>query len=95
MADGELQKFNFSRPGRSPGRAGSGMKVQRRETAPPAGSADAVTNSLRFEALRRTVGFFSERPPGYRREGSLLLTQRIFFNTVTSSSFPGLSGFPL
>ena len=71
------------------------MKAQRRETAPPEKSADAVTNSLRFEALRSTVGFFSERPPGYRRESSLLLTQRIFFDTVKSSSYLGLSGFPL
>jgi len=71
------------------------MKAQRRETAPPGKSADAVTNSLRSEALRSTVGFFSERPPGYRREGGLLLTQRIFFDTGESSSYLGLSGFPL
>ena len=70
------------------------MKAQRRETAPPEKSADAVTNSLRFKASRKTVGFFSERPPGNRRECGLPLTQRIFFETASSSSFLSLSGSP-
>jgi hypothetical protein len=68
------------------------MKAQRRETAPPEKSADAVTNSLRSKASRKTAGFFSERPPGYRRESGLLLTQRIFFDTAVSPSYLGLSG---
>jgi hypothetical protein len=71
------------------------MKAQRRETAPPGKSVEAVTNSLRSEASRKTVGFFSERPPGSRRESAILLTQRIFFDTAESSPYLILSGSPL
>jgi hypothetical protein len=45
-----LQEFSISRPGRSPSRAGSGMKTQRRGTTPPNNRVRAVTNSLRVES---------------------------------------------
>jgi hypothetical protein len=71
------------------------MNAQRLGTAPPGRSAEAVTNSLHMDIPRKTVGFFSERPPGDRRECDSLLTQRIFYNTAISKSSLSLSGFPL
>ena len=71
------------------------MNAQRLGTAPPEKSAEAVTNSLRLDISRKTVGFFSEPPPGDRRECDSLLTQRIFYDTAISSSSLNLSGFPL
>ena len=71
------------------------MSVQRRVTAPPGKSAEAVTNSLRPDVPRKTVGFLSEPPPGNRFECDSFLTQRIFFETAISSSSLTLSGFPL
>jgi hypothetical protein len=83
--------------GREDHRAGqdSGMNAQRQVTAPPGRSAEAVTNSLRSEIPRKTVGFFSEPPPVVRWECDSFLTQRILFDTANSSSSLNLSGFPL
>jgi hypothetical protein len=71
------------------------MNAQRLGTAPPEKSAEAVTNSLRSDIPRKTVGFFSEHPPGDRRECGLSLTQRIFFDTAISTSSLTRSGLPL
>ena len=71
------------------------MSAQRRVTAPPGKSAEAVTNSLRSDVPRKTVGFFSEPPPGDRFECDSFLTRRIFFETAISSSSLNLSGSPL
>jgi hypothetical protein len=83
--------------GRVDHRAGqdSGMSAQRRVTAPPGKSAEAVTNSLRADVPRKTVGFFSEPPPGDRGECDSSLTQRILFETAISTSSLTLSGLPL
>jgi hypothetical protein len=71
------------------------MNAQRLGTAPPEISAEAVTNSLRWDKLRKTVGFFSETPPGNRLEFDSFLAQRIFYDTAISPSSLSPSGFPL
>jgi hypothetical protein len=70
------------------------MSAQGWVTAPPDGTARAVTNSLRTDVPLQNVGFFSEDPPGNRPVRHRTVTQRIFFDPAISLSSLLSSGLP-
>lgn len=77
------------------------MSAQRRVTAPPFDKAEAVTESLRSDSLRKYSDPFSESPPGTGSGSVVPLTQSIFLvaalflSTLICSGTPGVELFPL